>query len=96
VVGESSGERRRRDRGGVPAVTRTPARLEAVKHNARPEKLEGGLGRSRKVWSAASASGAVSSPAAAAMARRGEDGGSGWRGGGGVENSTAFYTHGSG
>jgi hypothetical protein len=45
VVGESSGERRRRDRGGAPVVTRTPARPEAVKHNARPRELEGGLGR---------------------------------------------------
>jgi hypothetical protein len=43
VVGESTGERRRRDRGGTLAVTRTPVRLEAVKPNARPGKLEGGL-----------------------------------------------------
>jgi hypothetical protein len=43
VVGESTGERRRRDRGGAPAVTWTPARLEVVKLNARPGKLEGGL-----------------------------------------------------
>jgi hypothetical protein len=45
VVGESTGERRRRDRGGAPAVTRTPARLEVVKLNARPGKIEGGLGK---------------------------------------------------
>jgi hypothetical protein len=45
VVEEGTGERRQRDRGGVPAVTRTPARLEAVKLNARPGKLEGGLGK---------------------------------------------------
>jgi hypothetical protein len=51
-------------------------------------------GRSRKVWSAASANGAVSSPVAVAMALRGKDGGSGWRGGGG--DSTTFYTRGSG
>jgi hypothetical protein len=43
VVGESTGERRRRDRDGTPVVMRTPARLEAVKLNARPGKLEGGL-----------------------------------------------------
>jgi hypothetical protein len=43
VVGESTGERWRRDRGGAPAVTWTPARLEVVKLNARPGKLEGGL-----------------------------------------------------
>jgi hypothetical protein len=37
-----------------------------------------------------SASGVGSSPAAAAMARRGGDGGSGWHGGG--ENRAPFYT----
>jgi hypothetical protein len=47
-------------------------------------------GRSRKVWSAASVSGVVSSPAAAAMARRGEDGDSGWRGGGGELDSLLY------
>jgi hypothetical protein len=39
MVGEASDERRRRGRGGTPAVTQTTTRLEVVEVNASPRKL---------------------------------------------------------
>jgi hypothetical protein len=69
VAGGGYGERRRRGRGGAPAATRVPMRLEAGKINARPWELLWGLG---KMWEALASGGSERrcelTEAAAAMA----------------------------